>query len=649
MQARLTILHGQAATTMERLACDDLKKDIEQVGDVLVDVKEESSNSEESSNLIILVGSPATSTAIATLSSSRKIPVTASFPGSRGGCIHVVQRAGSPPIIALAGSDAKGAQHVVYDFSREVLGIDPFQWWTGYEPARIADLQDILPAITSQVIQPPRVPILGYFDNDNDELANMTKPYLEFNLETWKALIDAIVRLKYNAIDMHDHLGRSEFYRWPFYKQLRPDYEPNVKLLDAVIDYAHQKGVKIQVSFFLGWKFKSISDPAASDYWRHKQEWLDTWRYYLKHTPIGKCDIFLNRPRDQRWDRRYKGANTAETARIFNDAFHEMHDIIKKHNPDAIIICDLYSEGMGVFDAGFAPEPAADYVMAWPDDGFGAFKRLPASFRGYKFGTYVHAGFFLNHVVQDPYPELLETQLKDAIIRHGMDAYCLVNGQTFRHYMLNLEACSALCIDPASFDAVKFYKTWTTRYFGAAASEPITRAMQLLHEAQANRSGYISLMQHVTSIAMLRLKLIKALRFLPRSWVNGVVNKIAKQFQVNKTVAQLERNVVLLKEATELAQSTAAIVSDQANFFHDQVLLPITLLLQINQIALELDQAAIDGKRKMHVQNAIELFKQHHATRMSGDKHPRWATWYDPDKRRPNGGYPTLARLEKLL
>ncbi|NMC08025.1 MAG: hypothetical protein GYA24_22665, partial [Candidatus Lokiarchaeota archaeon] len=60
MQARLTILHGQAATTMERLACDDLKKDIEQVGDVLVDVKEESSNSEESSNLIILVGSPAT-------------------------------------------------------------------------------------------------------------------------------------------------------------------------------------------------------------------------------------------------------------------------------------------------------------------------------------------------------------------------------------------------------------------------------------------------------------------------------------------------------------------------------------------------------------------------------------------------------------
>jgi hypothetical protein len=75
MQTRIVIFHGHAATTMERLACNDLKKDIEQDSDVSVDVREENSNLEQTSDLAIIVGSPETSTVIEKFSTSREIPI----------------------------------------------------------------------------------------------------------------------------------------------------------------------------------------------------------------------------------------------------------------------------------------------------------------------------------------------------------------------------------------------------------------------------------------------------------------------------------------------------------------------------------------------------------------------------------------------
>ncbi|MGV9197460.1 MAG: hypothetical protein ACOC4M_01310 [Promethearchaeia archaeon] len=43
------------------------------------------------------------------------------------------------------------------------------------------------------------------------------------------------------------------------------------------------------------------------------------------------------------------------------------------------------------------------------------------------------------------------------------------------------------------------------------------------------------------------------------------------------------------------------------------------------------------------------LIEQHTETRLKGYKNSRWATWYDPQKPRPNGGYPSIQKLKKLL
>lgn len=642
---RIYIILGKDASEMEEIAVKDLKEDLKQVSDSEIDIVIEKKDLYGKPGVYFLVGSPESSEEIANLSRKEKIPITRESPGPRGGCIaEITSDNDQQKIIILAGSDPQGAQYMVYDFCQKYLKIDPFQFWTGCKPQNIADIRGL--SISKEIIEPPEIPILCYFDNDNDELANMTKPYLEFSFEHWKEVIDSLVRLKYNAIDIHDHLGRAEFYRWSFYKQLVPDYQPNEKLLDKVIDYAHKKGVMIQVSFYLGWKFKTISDRANKNYEKHKEEWFTVWRYYLQQTPIGKCDIFLNRPRDQKWDRRYKGADFKTTAKLFNEIFHEMRNILKDHNPDAIIVADLYSEGMKVYKEGFRPEPKEDFIMAWPDDGFGRIPNMPDDLRGYKFGIYMHAGFFLNHVVHDPYPELLSKYMKKAFNEYGMTNYCLVNGQTFRHYLINLEACSKICMRPDEFDPEKFYLQWTERYFGKKAAPGVVQVLMMLHEAQEGGKGYVKIIGRFKE-SILRLKLMKWIFFLPKKTTIKIFDKFANVG--SDFTERVKRNVNILRDAMDLANRLRSEVADQHQFYHDYVILQIKLLLQLNELAYELQLAAYDYQDKSHLKKAIKLLKKHTATRLNGDKDDKWNTWYDPAKRRPNGGYPDVKALEKMI
>ncbi|RVT47079.1 hypothetical protein EMM73_05850 [Rheinheimera sediminis] len=61
----------------------------------------------------------------------------------------------------------------------------------------------------------PVVPLLVYFENDVDELANFRGTKLQCDWESFTALTDSLVRMRYNAIDLLDMPGRVEFYQRP--------------------------------------------------------------------------------------------------------------------------------------------------------------------------------------------------------------------------------------------------------------------------------------------------------------------------------------------------------------------------------------------------------------------------------------------------
>ena len=106
----------------------------------------------------------------------------------------------------------------------------------------------------NKTISPPKVPILAYFENDVDELANYRGKLLEYDWESYTEMINSLVRLRYNAIQLFDMLGRPEFFTRPEYKKLVPDYKIDIDYLDKMIDYAHEKGMQIQIDFELGYQ-----------------------------------------------------------------------------------------------------------------------------------------------------------------------------------------------------------------------------------------------------------------------------------------------------------------------------------------------------------------------------------------------------------
>lgn len=160
--------------------------------------------------ILYLLGTIDTHQKIAQLADSRKISLSNENPGPRGGIWAQATLENGRKAIVLAGSDVQGLQYAIYDYSSEVLGIDPLEYWTGKTANMVSD-NDLL-VFENRSIAPPEIPILCYFENDVDELANYRGKLLEYDWETYTEMINSLVRLKYNAIQLFDMLGRPEFF-----------------------------------------------------------------------------------------------------------------------------------------------------------------------------------------------------------------------------------------------------------------------------------------------------------------------------------------------------------------------------------------------------------------------------------------------------
>lgn len=77
----------------------------------------------------------------------------------------------------------------------------------------------------------------------------------------------------------------------------------------------------------------------------------------------------------------------------------------------------------------------------------------------------MQARFWYNHTIHNTFPNRVEQKMKNKFNTHEADAICLVNDQNFKSFLLNLEACAAVCKDEESFDGPNFYKDWSHCYF----------------------------------------------------------------------------------------------------------------------------------------------------------------------------------------
>jgi hypothetical protein len=636
------VYYGAEASATEKAVARDLQGDLSAATGAEVVVRAEPREL-PSGAWCFLMGTPASSRLIGAYL-ARGVMERSSYPAAGGGLMQVIPGNGGG-VVVLSGLDVEGTQNTVYEYSRTQLGIDPLAYWTGYAPKRLKNFRP--GSLTTTVVAPPRVPIICYMENDVDELANMHKPYLEYDMDTWKGMVNSLRRMHYNAIQLFDMLGRSEFYTRGPYKKLRPGYTANIALVDSMIDYAHLKGIKIQIAMGLGYQIRSITDSQALCWSRYKKDWIDTWIYYLTKTPLGKADIYSLRPRNQVWDRAYVSSCGEDKVQVFNDVFHVFDSLLQVYKPRARKIAVCYDDGMEMFNGGFSPPK--DFIVAWSDDGYCGFKTMPVSSRGYDFGTYMHAGFWTNHTVHDPYPLRIDSVLNMMGSRYHAFSYLEVNGQTFRPFLLNLEAFADWGYDPGKFHGADFYRKWCVRYFGPKAAPRAVASMKALHAAQYDRTGYVRNLGQIKSI----------LGFLSDK---DVLSPDGKPYRVGYEglhFNDLDTRMAFLDTAFSEAAAGLKLASGQDHFYYDFVYLPALMYHQLMAFEITILKAArlkhafqqqgraddIREARRLLDAAYVQL-EAIYKTCYQGDKNPRWATWYDPAKRRPNNGFPTFERLK---
>jgi hypothetical protein len=145
--------------------------------------------------------------------------------------------------------------------------------------------------------------------------------------------------------------------------------------------------------------------------------------------------------------------------------------------------------------------------------------------------------------------------------------------------------------------------------------------------------------------------------------------KACRERKIVESLAELRtahaataERVETFEKALEAARQAVDAAGEHADFCHDHLLLPIRLFAETVALHLTLQDARIgwneyklegvaEGivRANAAIVRAKELLAAHLKTRKEGDRDPKWKTWYDPAKRRPNGGFPTHQDLDQIF
>ena len=628
--ARILVVYGEKATAIELNASKDLKHDIESVSSEPVDLEVYSSLLNiKKYRQIIYVG---TKTSNGYLREYYKGAVDENFTTELEPETYILKSTDQNSHM-IVGADIRGTFYGVYEFSKKVLDIDPNAYWIGYVNTKQEKIS--IPVLSFRA-KAPAFQYRGYFDNDNDLLANFKGRKLIVELDLWKEMINTLMRIGYNYIDIHDLLGRPEYYLRDYYIRMT-EFHTDLELVSQVIDYAHSKGMMVQVPMYLGWEFKHLdmNEVCLSQFY---DKWMEIYEYYLTETPISKADLFLQRPRHPIYDWAYKCEEEAEsgikTGDLMNQMFEGLYQLIQKHRPGAVLFCDLWSEGRPLWESGeFSPRK--EIQMLWADHGFANFNEFPTDFKGYDFGIYMHAGVWYNNVTQSPYPDRIKEGALVAV-KNNATSNILVNGQTFKDFLLNISACAACAWDPVSFDPEEFYMSWTSRYFGKNVSSKTIEVLKLTYEANVPMGGFRNTMKATHQL----LKKMEKKDFKIES-----LDNIEESIELSEKALDIVRQLLLDVEPNKKNSFMDQIAFPTEIFLLNSELLKSTILLN-NCLADKTSDRTLVKQWSKELKYSLKLLREKLS---QGSGWEKWGNFYNPENFRIHTPPPTIERVDQLI
>jgi len=518
---------------------------------------------------------------------------------------------------------------------------DYLKFWTGVKSKNI------------DIKQFENFKIRCYFDNDSDELINYKGKDGKVNLDVYREMVKALKAMGYNAIDIHDQLGRAEFYLWDSYKKYW-NYKPDINHIEKIIDLIHEEGLKVQIPMYLAWAFNRLNEKHECWY-EHKEIWIKTWKQYMQ-SPLGKCDIYSLRPRSPIYDVKYRcdceKCKVAGPGKIMTEVFEAIENIILSKNENAILVCDLYAEGLELFKEKTF-KVSKKWLLSYANNGFGKLV-IDETYAddSYKKGVYLHSGFWLNHTVMDPHLTPLVNSVKKAY-KLKLTDYILVNGQSFKNFILNIEAIMVMCYEGDAFNKNKYIKDWLKRVLNITNKKIISDTTKYLdklekfHIDMAVRKAYLSEEADVDRgfqanminvlyplIYKLNKKIDNNYKFSDEKFTTRkkeVLWDYAKAKKMYDAGNKLFIEVINIEKLIEDISSK--------NAFNDQFTFPMSLLVKQLEL-IKLIFEVLDDKED--IKKVITLHKQFYNLASNGSKLIKFKTWNKPENSRMHHPIPTI-------
>ncbi|MBR0057313.1 MAG: glycosyl hydrolase 115 family protein, partial [Kiritimatiellae bacterium] len=438
-------------------------------------------------------------------------------------------------VLAITGSDERGLMFGLYRFASDCLGVDPFRFWSGREPAKACERTWDSIRIRQR---DPSFRFRGWFVNDEDFL-NGFRPeengrreidYPRYQVCFGPPLMDAIcetaVRAGFNTIICASYVDI-----------LNPDEK-------RLLDLASSRGLYLtthhQEPLGAGARQLDLHFPElrGTTYATRPALWRKAWRSYAAEwakVPDVIWQLGLRGRGDRPFwlepdapvssaEARGRGArkeskDTSAALRLCVEEIADPDGIDRRH---AAMISRAMREQLAIIEEALGRRPEHFAVQLWLE-GAELYRRglfdIPEgaivihsdNSPGLKFqpdiggvnrldpsrphGLYYHlAVVHGNHRCELVPPSRTRQVLSDAWGK-GARELLLVNVSNVRPFLHTLAAMGEMSRDLATFDDAAFRDRWAEERFGAAAAPAVVRAIELYfaaYETEPSRDGVSS-------------------------------------------------------------------------------------------------------------------------------------------------------------
>ncbi|HTB97549.1 MAG TPA: glycosyl hydrolase 115 family protein [Terracidiphilus sp.] len=394
--------------------------------------------------------------------------------------LHIPGQQPLKHLVCLTGADMRGTIFAIYQFSQQILGVDPMYLWTDKEPEKHNSIT--LPADFDHVFPSPVIRYRGFFPNDEDLLTGWIPAakgeHTGISLAVWDNIFETTLRLKGNMIVPGT---------WIF-----PD--------DAQVEAASRRGLIVNQHHAIPLGVNVARWPKDVPYN------LSTHSEVLERAWTNAVAAY--KPDEEiLWSVGLRGLSDSSYASLdpsvrdndpllgqrINEAITTQMRIVRARYPKAQFVTDLWQEGARLMQEGYLKIPP-EVSLVWADTGYGDMQ--DGGKVGAGQGMYFHVAMMNGQANQlsEMVPVSVINEELGRYIAAGATSYFLVNTSDIRPVAMTTRAVMDIAWGglPAvgGADESAFYRTWATKEFGAKSADAVSTVYKEYFAAPSPRTTF---------------------------------------------------------------------------------------------------------------------------------------------------------------